>query len=349
MVETPKQAELDAVAHFVEATSELRSSPFFVEEYRSLSISMREGDPKDKIQGQFPDPNVIRSVLVPFRRLWHQNEPCQYAKVAKILKRYVPEFRGFLDSLALDGDRSVLRQMPWFKDITLSLTDVIDVWLNTRYHHVGKSPRRGRFTRADFDQLNDGIGPVLFEFYFLSAVHEAGIAFFNTLQCAESFLRGFAKRGLTPSFALEPHPAEVNVQRRTPGFTPAADTPEQRVWRLRRRRHYDGLNYFLSVTQMPDVSVARFLNECSSFDEFVDRSGTTMEKVEDIGAIDKEDCTHFGGCIDNHPTAMRNRRSRRGFVARRRDGALLWGEEYLPVLRDQYIEFRAAFLKEPFQ
>jgi hypothetical protein len=348
MEETPTPAEIDAVGHFVEAARELRSSPFFVEEYRSLSISMRQGDPKEKIRGRFPDPNVIRSVLVPFRRLWHQNEPCQYAKVTKILKRYVPDFRGFLDSLALDGSHSAVRQMPWLKNISLSFTDVIDVWLNTRYHHVGKSTRLGRFTREDFDRFSEGLGPVLFEFYFLSAVQEAGIACFNILQCAESFLRGFAKKGLTPSFALDPGPSEANVERRTPGFTPAEDSPQQRVWRLRRRRHYDGINEFLSITSTTDSTVARFLPESTSFDEFADRCGVLLQQTEDIGTVDKEDCTNFGGCIDNHPTAIRNRKSRRGFVARRRDGTLLWGEDYVPVLRDQYIEFRTAFLREPF-
>ena len=337
------------MAHFVEAARELRTSPFFVEEYHTLSISLRQGDPKEKIKGEFPDTNVIRSTLVPFRRLWHQNEPRHYARVTKILKRYVPEFRWFLDSLTLDGNRSAVRQLPWFKGLSLSLIDVIDVWLNTRYHHVGKSPRRGRFTRAGFERLNEGIGPVLFEYYFLSAVHEAGIAFFNILQCAESFLRGFAARGLTPSFALDPHPAEANVNRRTPGITPPEDTPEQRVWRLRRRNHYDGLSRFLTLIEAQDPIVAQILSDCSSFDDFAARCNITLQQTEDIGSIDKEDCTHFGGCIDNHPTAMRNRHSRRGFVAKRRDGVLLWGEDYLPVLRDQYLEFRTAFLKEPFE
>ena len=52
--------------------------------------------------------------------------------------------------------------------------------------------------------------------------------------------------------------------------------------------------------------------------------------------------------IDNYPTVVKNRRSRRGFVGKRRDGALVWGEDYVPVLRDQYVEFRQALMREPF-
>jgi len=107
MCDTPSQPEIDAVAYFVEAVRELRSSPFFVEEYRSLSITMTAGEPKENIQGVFPDRNIVRSTLVPFRRVWQQSEPCYHVKVSNILKRYVPKFRAFLNSLAFDGTVSV--------------------------------------------------------------------------------------------------------------------------------------------------------------------------------------------------------------------------------------------------
>ena len=143
MSDKPTQPEVDAVAHFVEAARELQQSPFFMEEYRSLNISMCEGDPKEKIQGEFPDPSILRAVLVPFRRVWHKSEPCHYAKVTRILKRHIPEFRWFLDSVAFDGARPAIRHFPWFKDCPLSATEIIDLWLNTRYHHVGRSsPQR---------------------------------------------------------------------------------------------------------------------------------------------------------------------------------------------------------------
>lgn len=349
MNDLPSQKELDAVGHFVEAVRELRRSPFFVEEYSSLRISMREGDPKENIKGHFPDPNILQGMLVPFRRVWQQNEPCHHMKVAKILKKHVPDFRCFLDSVVFNDERTVVRNMPWFRDVVLSLTDVINVWLNTRYLHIGKSSRHGRFTREDFDNLNSQIGPVLFEFYFLSAVHEAGISFFNILQCAESFFRGFTKQGLTPSFPIRSVYEDGNVERKTIGYTPDEDTPSKRVWRLRRRRHYDGFNHFLDLIGCTDASVASLLTLSDSFDNFVKRSGIVLERTDDLRSLDKEDFTHFEGCIDNYPTVLRNRRCRRGFVVKRRDGTLVWEEEYVPVLRDQYTEFREAFSKEQFR
>jgi len=348
-MEPPSQREIDAVAHFVEAARELRQSPFFIEEYRSLSISKREGGPKEKIQGHFPDPSVVRGTLVPFRRIWHQNEPCHYTKVTKILKRYMPEFRGFLDSIVHDDTHSAVQRLPWSRDVSVTLRDVIDVWLNTRYHHVGRTSRVGRFTRADFDSLSQSIGPVVFEFFFLSGIQEVGMSFFNIQQCAESFLRVLERRDLRPSFQLGDASTEENVERTTPGFTPDGDSPAQRVWRLRRRRHYDGLNSFLDLINCSDTEAAELITLCSSFDDFVNHRGIILEHSGNFERIDMEGCTSFRGCLDNYATATRNRRSRRGFVAERMDGTLLWAEDYVPVLRDQYVEFRTALQREPFK
>ncbi len=344
----PSQQEIDAVAHFVEAVRELRRSPFFVEEYRNLGISMRKGDPKEKTKGHFPDPNILRAMLVPFRRLWQQKESCYYLKVANIIKKYIPNFRGFIDSVLPDDKRSIFRSYPLFRDIDLSFSDVIDLWLNTRYMHIGRGSRRGRFDRNDFEQFNTEIGPVLFEYYFLATVQEVGICFFNMQQCAESFLRGFSRQGLSPTFTICTDIEDSNVDRNTPGFTPEPDTSAQRVWRLRRRRHYDGFNNFLGLIQCTDAHIAHLLDHCENFDDFAAEANVFLEQTDNLGSIDEDDITHFDGCLDNHSTAVRNRRLRRGFVAKRRDGKLIWNEDYVPVLRDQYLEFRNAFRQEVF-
>lgn len=139
MEPTPAQKEIEAVTHFVEATRELRSSPFFIEEYRSLSISMTQGDSNEKIKGHFPDPNVLKAVLVPFRRLWMEREPCYYQKVANILKKHVQDYRPFIDSVLWDEDKSMLKRISPLSSIRFKLCDVVDVWLNTKYMHVGKT------------------------------------------------------------------------------------------------------------------------------------------------------------------------------------------------------------------
>ncbi|MCJ7793618.1 hypothetical protein MUP42_01655, partial [Candidatus Bathyarchaeota archaeon] len=293
MDDKPTQQEVDAVAHFVEAARELRRSPFFIEEYRTLSISMRTGDPKEKIKGHFPDTNILCAMLVPFRRLWQQSESCHYLKVANIIKKYIPNFRGFIDSILPDDKRAFVRLHPLFKDIDLSFSDVIDLWLNTRYMHVGKGSRRGRFDRSHYEQFKTEIGPVLFEYYFLASVQEAGICFFNMQQCAESFLKGFSRRGLSPTFALNTDIGDSNVDRTTPGFTPEPDTPAQRVWRLRKRKLYDGFNKFLDLIQCPDARAVHLLGHCENFDDFAAEANISLLQTDDLGSIDKDDITHF--------------------------------------------------------
>ena len=345
---TPSQQELDAVAHFVEGTHELSKSPFFIEEYRSLSISMRKGEPDEKIKVSLPDSNIVAAMLVPFRRLWQQSQPCNYRKVANILKKYVPDFRWFIDSVLLNEDHAVVKDLPWFKNINLSFANVIDVWLNTRYMHVGKSSHHGQFTRQDFNKFSQEIGPALFEYYFLSAVYEAGICLFNLCQCSESFLRGFKKQGLVPSFEIRAQSQQDNIERHTPGFTPDGDSPEQRVWKLRRRKHYDGLNRFLNLISCSDQKIADVITRCNSFEAFADSLAVHFEHTDDIAGLNTDEFTHFDGCCDNYSTVVRNRRSRRGFVGKKRDGSFVCAEEYIPVLRDQYLEFRTAFVKEIF-
>lgn len=158
----PTQEQVDAIAHFVEAVRELKKSPFFVEEYSSLTLSMKEGATKDEVHAHLPDPNVMRGVIVPFRRVWQQNEPCNFTRVSNILKKHIPFFRVFIDPLAMDKSHDAVNLFPSWKNNGLSYQDLIDVWLNTRFLHVGSSKKTGKFDRSDFEQLEGQIGMVLF-------------------------------------------------------------------------------------------------------------------------------------------------------------------------------------------
>lgn len=200
-----------------------------------------------------------------------------------------------------------------------------------------------------FDRHKSEIGPVLFEYYFLMTVHEVGLSVFNIEQIAEIFLINCSDLGLKPSFTLEPHPGEANIQRSTPGVALPGDAPDQRVWRLRRRRHYDGINHFLSLTNLTDPSIAHQLNFSCTFDDFIARSEIAFEESDEIMNGNHENFTNFCVCGDNHPTVVRNRKCRSGFMAKHIDGSLSWSDECKAILDDQYIEFCEAFLKEPFK
>lgn len=348
MSASPTQEEIDAIAHFIEAIRQLKKSPFFLQEYRSLSISIGEGQPMEEMRGHFPDPEIVRAALVPFRRVWLQSEPCNHARVANLLMRYVEAYRDFLGSLLFRDKTSTCGQFGWFKDCGFSPSEVIDLWLNTRYHHVGASRRTGSYTRTDFDDLERKLGPVLNEFYFLHSVQEVGVSLFNTLGCAERFLEIQALQGQKPSFTY-PAREDSRIERSTPGFTPAENSAEQKVWRLRRRREFDGVNRLFEIAALSDGAVANFLFTAEELDALIVASGMRIEHVEDFEAVfRRENIGTGGGAIDSHLFATRNRKCRRGFVGKRDDGSLIWSEDFLPIVRDQYLEFRQAFFGEPF-
>jgi hypothetical protein len=344
----PSQKQVDAIAFFIEAVRELKRSPFFVEEFATLTLSMKEGDSRDQVVAQLPDPNVVRGVLVSFRRVWQQNEPCHFGRISNILKKHLPFFRVFIDPLAVDKTADAVNMFPQWKNGNLSFEDLINVWLNTRYHHVGSSKECGKFDRADFERLEKEIGEVLFEYYFLWSIWIFGIYFFNILPFAENFLADLALQGVRPSFSMADGNADGRIQRVTPGYTPATETPAHRVWCLRRRRSYEAFNNFLKVADFEDGAVARLVSACDSFDEFSAQSGKVLSH-QTAFEIDTQKCSALSGVIDTHMTAVRNRRSRRGLVGKTGKNTILLSGEASAIISEQYLAFRNAFQREPFE
>lgn len=338
----PTQEQVDAIVHFVEAVRELKQSPFYIEEYSSLKLSMKEGATKDEVHAHLPDPSVMRGVIVPFRRVWQQNEPCHFTRVSNILKKHIPFFRVFIDPLAMDKTQDAVNLFPSWKNDELSYQDLIDVWLNTRFLHVGSSNKSGKFDRSDFEQLEGQIGTVLFEYYFALAIWEFGIYFFNILPFAEGFISDVAQRGLRPSFSMASAKLEESVRRATPGFTPEHETPAHRVWCLRRRRVYAAFNDFLRFADHSDQRAAELIGECDSFDQFSVQSGIKLSFQTEFEIPEGHQFSAFCGVIDEHMTAVRNQRRRRGFIGRNGDYSLVLGADALSIISEQYSYFRSA-------
>jgi hypothetical protein len=343
----PIQHEVDAVAHFAEAVRELRASPFFIEEYHNLKLSSRQGDPPETIKGGFPDSNVVRAMLIPFRRVWQQRQPCNHAKVVKILKRYYPGSRGLIDAFVFSDSKAHTRGLPYYKNTTLLPSEVINLWLNTKEFHTGKSARDGRYTRQDFDRYEKQFGRVLFEYYFLSSVHEVAISFFNLGRSCEILLREWASKGIKPSFASSLAPSQ-NIQRTTPGFTPETDAPAHRIWRLKRRRQHAAISNLIQGVPLSDEDLARHIRTIAEFDAFLADLKIACQEVEDIASVDKEHVSCYFGVSDSDEAVWKNRKVRRGAVAMHESGAFFCSGDALPILRDQYLEIREAFLREPF-
>ena len=345
----PTQEKVDAIAHFVEAVREMKKSPFFVEEFSNLKLSMREGDTKDQVTAHLPDLNVMKGVLIPFRRLWQQNEPCNFTRVSNTLKKHIPFFRGFIDPLTEDKLQDAVNLFPQWGNDKLTNEDLINVWLNTRYLHVGSSKECGKFNRADFDRLENEIGAVLFEYYFVIAVWKFGIYFQNILPFAESFISDLAQDGIVPSFTIASVNSDARIQRTTPGFTPATETLTYRAWCLRRRKRFAAFNNFLKIAGFADDQVAELMDHCDSFDQLVSQTGIQSSHQDEFEINEGIHCTSLSSAVDTHLTAVRNRRCRRGLIGKKRDGSFVFTADALAIINEHFIDFQNAFGRVPFE
>ncbi len=57
----------------------------------------------------------------------------------------------------------------------------------------------------------------------------------------------------------------------------------------------------------------------------------------------------FDSCLDHEKMASKNHKMRRGFIAQLQNGSFVWREDYVPILQDQYVEFREAMMVEHFK
>lgn len=375
--QTPTQNEVNAVAHFVEAVRELRASPFFIEEYQNLKLSRRQGEPPANARGSFPDPNVVNAVLVPFRRLWQENEPCYYRKVANILKKHAQDEAEFIDSFVFSDNTSSIGAWLVGMGCRLTPSQVIKLWLNTKYMHTGRSATKGDYTREDLEQFQREVGSDALEFYFLQSVSEVAISFFNLQKLfCNNFLSECVERGIAPSFdfAMTSSVVEPNIHRHTPGFTPEENTPERRLWRLRRRRRYRAMAQLLEgVVQhrresrermvqalriwkhAPEpeeftfAELAQEVTKSADFDQFIANAKLRLEQVPDQTSFNAHDLVFGCAVMDDMEFAWKHRKHRTGGLGMGIDGVFYHFGECMAVLRDQYQELRTALLREPFE
>lgn len=340
-MDAPSTEELDGVALYIITARELKSCRFFVEEHHQLSISFRHGDPPEAVQGRFPDPDTVSAALIPFRKLWMKGEPCFYRHVANTIKMHCEDLRWLVDfSFCLNSDAP--RMVPFLRDVELSTEDVVDMWLNTRYMHVGKARRKGRFSREDFARWERDIGPTLFEYYFLSSIYGMGLLFFNIVRDAEAFLRWCQSQGWEPGIDTSAAEANPDVTRSTPGFGQSGGPQEQMTWRLRRRKKYAGFSAFLEGIHVSDAQIGHHVAECECFLGFCERIGVALEEHPSISDLDGDEVVFNSGALDDHATVIRSGRVRKGMFFLCRSRTVKWDGDWLEVVSEQYEAFRAA-------
>ena len=71
--------------------------------------------------------------------------------------------------------------------------------------------------------------------------------------------------------------------------------------------------------------------------------------VSDLKSLNNNVIVLFDSCLDNEQMSTKNQKMRRGFIEKLQDGSFVWTEDYVPILRDQYLEFREAMMSKHFK
>ncbi len=155
-----QQSEIDSVAHFLQIVEDLRSSPFFADGQTGLGITHSGAGAIYRV----PDAIVRDSVIIPFRKLWMENEQDNFLKTLKIVSRHLPERRPILESLRRTFKSQLLEYPPYTKETVgtcelMTPKGTINLWLNCRIAHSGTRGRAGELTYTDFHNEIKGWAP----------------------------------------------------------------------------------------------------------------------------------------------------------------------------------------------
>ena len=94
---------------------------------------------------------------------------------------------------------------------------------------------------------------------------------------------------------------------------------------------------------------AKLINDCVTFDEFIRYLNVRLEYMTDLTTLNQNEIVHYDHFSDHEKMADGNRKTRVVSIAQRYDGSIVWSEDSVPVLQDQYVEFRDAMMAEHFK
>lgn len=239
------QKQIDILASFCEAASELQDEPFLnKDEPRGYSIC------GEKVTFRFGDRFHLKSALVPFRRIWMPNEPSYWIEITKLIRKYDAHF--FLNHHE-DSINAIIANCVHPFSLNYSTKDLINLWLNTVFAHGGI---KGSTKRSDFEKMiNDfGHGPV--ECAFREAVWKICIEIINinNLCVRPLLIESEMNLGLKPSFKLNyafgrastefPRLNETIERISSTKYSPV-ESFQQRVQRIMKRQEFSTLFFLL--------------------------------------------------------------------------------------------------------
>ena len=343
------------MAHQVQAARDLKASPLFIDGQTSLGITymQHKGEARGPITYQVPDPRVRDSVIIPFRRMWMNDEPANFDRVGNIIKRYWPEARPYVDVFK-DGMKKAKANYPpacyigliGDSNFTISPKDVIDLWLNCRLAHVGGRPGKGRFTRVDFDKNVETYGAEKLEYMYVTAVHQVGPWFISLAQLSERLLENWSKGGIEPSFFFDnitdngrvPSGSRDSLKRYTPGITIDDSDEEMRLEVLFRRQKYSQISKLIYKLEASKSDTLRFVRISKNAEEMFAHFGIAVESVKTLDEFDRP--AYFSTISDGFD--MNKLPWRKGMVALLRDKKTLFAQgDALTILTEQLLELNS--------
>jgi hypothetical protein len=159
------QDDVDRLALYLEIIEDMSFEPFYSkDEKMSLSGATEE---REFYMG---DRAHFRSALISFRRLWMNDEPSNYKRVAKIVDRYRPGTKG---SHISQIDRNLYKDGLIFGPSDMTRKDLLELWINCVFAHSGQSSKK-KLQRRDFDKAVEKYGIGILEWNFRNIVSWAG-------------------------------------------------------------------------------------------------------------------------------------------------------------------------------
>lgn len=277
----PTQDDLDSIASFVEAVTELEGEPFFSrDEPRSISSS------GDKFTYRLGDRFHFRSALITFRRIWMTGDAENFDHVCNLMWKYTTPPPNYFLIAIRKAVRAELKAEPkWPRPLPVTGRLLIELWLNAVFAHSGL--RGGKKLRHEFDALVEKFGSGRLEFALRHLVWSLGLQYKNVVQLAKTLLESWrVEYGMVPSFRLgspfgrkrreRTNNGELIIREGSSEFF-SEESYEQRFLRVLRRTDFSSLRAALEMLQFSDREL---LPVALKFDSYVDIVRESMFDLE---------------------------------------------------------------------
>lgn len=300
----PTQFEVNSLAAFIEAATELENEPFFSPDDQ-LKLVSHGGD---KIIAVLGDRFHFRSALVSFRRIWLEKEASYFYDVLKLIRKYEGDL--FIDWLRREHQR--IEKSPYCSGAGLTAKQLVDLWLNAvfAHHNIRQKTKKSHWhDRVDFDRYAAKSSYAIFEFDFRKAVRDFGCCYRNALKLVArpAFNRWGKELGLKPEFkigapfgsGIEETTTEGDVIIRRPSTEfSGQETLEQKLIRLLARYEFSPLAAIFRSLQIPPQQLVTEILRSASYEDLLQRAGLKIQ-LEAESNLEKLHVSIMPGCEGN--------------------------------------------------